>query len=111
MFQITRPALILLGKPHLPSPLEISNGKGKRSLDDSLGDQVKELDLPEARRRKLRSHNERLPPVISNSVDEDQVSKYEQGVYNFWLWPMFPTNNNMLLPQMGSQLVPFVTKE
>lgn len=94
VFQITRPALILLGKPHLPSPLEISNGKGKRSLDDSLGDQVKELGLPETRRRKLRSQNERLPSVISNAVEEDQVSKYQQGVYNLWLWPMFPTNTN-----------------
>lgn len=82
MFQAARPALILLGKPHLPSPLEISNGTGKRSLDDSLGDQVKDLGLPETRRRKLRSHNERLPPVISNSVEEDQVSRYQQGVYN-----------------------------
>lgn len=82
MFQIARPALILLGKPHLPSPLEISNGKGKRTLDDSLGDQVKELGLPETRRRKLRSQPERLPSVINHSVEEDQVSKFEQGVYN-----------------------------
>lgn len=91
MFQIARPALILLGKPHLPSPSEISNGNGKRSLDDSQDDQIKGPDLPEARRRKLRSHTERLPPVISDSVEEDQ---YEQGVYNFWLWPMFLTNTN-----------------
>lgn len=84
VFQTARPALILLGKPHPPSPLEISNGTGKRSLDDSLGDQVKELGLPETRRRKLRSHNERLPSVISSSVEEDQVIKYQQGVCNFW---------------------------
>lgn len=91
MFQIARPALILLGKPHLPSPLEISNRKGKRSLDDSLGDHVKEPDLPDARRRKFRSQDERLPPVISNSVDEDQVSKYGEGVYKLCLWPKFLT--------------------
>lgn len=82
VFQIARPKLILLGKPHLPSPLEILNGKGKRSLDDSLGDQVKELGLPQTRRRKLRSQNERLPSVTNHSIEEDQINKYQQGVCN-----------------------------
>lgn len=79
VFQIARPALILSGKPHLPSPLEISHEKGKRSLDDSSGDQV-ELGLPQTRRRKLRSQNERLPSNLNNSVEEDQVSQYQPGV-------------------------------
>lgn len=78
VFKTARPALILLGKPHLPSPSEISHGKGKRSLDDSLGDQ----GLPQTRRRKLRSQHEELPSVTNHSVEEDQVSKYQQGVCN-----------------------------
>lgn len=80
LFQVARPALILSGKSHLPSALEPSNGKGKRSVDDSLGDQVKELDLPQTRRRKLRSQNERMPSDLNHFGEEDQVSKYQPGV-------------------------------
>lgn len=91
VFQTARPALILSGKPHLPSSLEISNGKGKRSSEDSLGDQV-ELGLPQTRRRKLRSQNERLPSDPNHSVEEDQASNFQPGVCTLWLWPMLWTN-------------------
>lgn len=91
VFQIARPALILSGKPHLPPALEISNAKGKRNLDDSLGDRV-DLGLPQTQRRKLRSQNEKLPSDLNHSVEEDQVSKYQPSVCTLWLWPMLWTN-------------------
>lgn len=91
VFQTARPALILSGKPHLPSSLEISNGKGKRSSDDSLGDQA-ELGLPQTRRRKLRPQNEGLPSNPNHSVEEDQASNFQPGVCTLWLWPMLWTN-------------------
>lgn len=98
VFQIARPALILSGKPRLPpsssssSPLEISNEKGKRSLDDSLGDQV-ERGMPQTQRRKLRSQNKRLPSDLNSLLEEVQVNEYQPGVcINLELGPTLRTN-------------------
>ncbi len=80
VFQVARPALIVLGKNQLVAGLEISEGKGKRKLDESLDDEPDEQNVPYVHRRKTRSQTRRVSSGQPHMVKDDLASEYEPGL-------------------------------